>query len=129
MDAGAHAYEVLQKVANNVAATHNAHIEIMPDAGLLAIPVINDEKLALQAQASIEDVFPGHLAHNVNWYASELFANYGEIAPYVFTFVGIRNEELGSGAEHHNEYFDMDDDALKYAIGTMTKFAVDYLTT
>lgn len=129
MDAGAHAYEVLQKVANNVAATHNAHIEIMEDAGLLAIPVINDEKLALQAQTSIEDLFPGHLVHNVNWYASELFANYGEVAPYIFTFVGIRNEELGSGAEHHNEYFDMDDNALKYAIGTMTKFAVDYLTT
>ncbi len=43
MDAGTHAYEVLQNVARNVAATHNAHIEIMPDAGLLAIPVINDE--------------------------------------------------------------------------------------
>lgn len=128
VDAGAHAYDVVQKVAKNVAAAHNSRIEIMPNAGPKTIPVINDEALALQAQASVEEIFPGHLAHDVNWYASEPFASYGKVAPYVFVFVGIRNEKLGSGAEHHNEYFDFDDEALKYAIGTMTKFAVDMLS-
>lgn len=128
IDAGARAYELVEKVAKNVAATHNSEIEIMPNAGPKTIPVINDEELALQTQASVEELFPGHLAHDVNWYASEPFSKYNQVAPYVFAFVGIRNEELGSGAEHHNELFDFDDDALKYAIGTMTKFAVDLLS-
>ena len=89
--------------------------------------MINNEKLALQVQSGVEELYPGHLVHDKTWYASEPFANYGEVAPYIFTFIGVRNEELGSGAEHHNEYFDLDDEALKYGIGTMTKFAVDYL--
>lgn len=128
VEAGADAYELVQKVAENVAATHNSQIEIMPNAGPKTIPVVNDEKLALQAQASVESLFPGHLTHGVNWYASEPFSKYNAIAPHVFTFIGIRNEALGTGAEHHNELFDFDDDALKYAIGTMTKFAVDMLS-
>ncbi len=126
--AGAHAYEVVNKVAQNVASVHNCQIEVMPKAGPRTLPVVNDESLAHQVQEGVEELYPGHLVEGNTWYASEPFAYYGKIAPYVFTFVGIKNEDYGSGAEHHNEYFDLDEDALQYAVGTMTKFAVDYLT-
>lgn len=128
IDAGAHAYEVVNKVAQNVALAHNCRIEIMPNAGPTTLPVINNEILALQAQEGVEDLYPGHLVEGKAWYASEPFAFYGKIAPYVFAFIGIKNEKAGSGAEHHNEYFDMDEEALKYGVGMMTKFTVDYLT-
>jgi metal-dependent amidase/aminoacylase/carboxypeptidase family protein len=34
---------------------------------------------------------------------------------------------LGSGAEHHNDRFDIDEDALQYATGSMVQFTVKYL--
>lgn len=127
VEEGKRAYHMLHHVAENVAKAHNSHIEIAAHAGHISIPVINDKELALQAQMSALDLFPGSLVHDVKWFASESFSRYGEVAPYVFSFVGIRNEVLGSGAEHHNEHFDMDDDALKYGIGLMTKFTLDFL--
>lgn len=124
---GERAYNILHGVARNVAKAHNSTIEISPHAGHISIPVINDKELALQAQMSVLELFPEALEHDIKWYASESFSLYSEIAPCVFSFVGMRNEALGSGAEHHNEYFDVDDDALKYGIGLMTKFTVDFL--
>jgi metal-dependent amidase/aminoacylase/carboxypeptidase family protein len=40
--------------------------------------------------------------------------------------VGVRNPELGTTAGHHTPEFDIDEDALQYAIGTMVKLAVSY---
>lgn len=128
VNAGAEAYEVVNKVAQNVAMAHNCRIEVMPNAGPSALPVINNDTLAYQAQEGVEQLYPGHLVEGKSWYASEPFAYYGKVAPYVYGFVGIKNEKFGSGAEHHNEYFDLDEGALQYAVGTMAKFAVDYLT-
>lgn len=125
---GEKAYQLLMKIAKDVAHVHNCRIEENPGAGPLTLPILNDEKLAGIVQSGINELFPGQLVEDIKWYASETFANYATIAPYVLSFVGIRNEKLGSGADHHNEYFDMDDEALKYAIGAMTKFTIDYLT-
>jgi hypothetical protein len=60
-------------------------------------------------------------------YAAETFSEYSLPAPAVFLFAGIRNEALGSGAEHHNGRFDLDEDALPYAVGAMVRFAVNQL--
>jgi amidohydrolase len=128
VETGEAAYEMLMNTAEKVASVHNCQIEVDKVQGPQTIPVINDEKLALLVQKGVDEIFPGVLTHDVNWFASETFSHYAKIAPTVFSFVGIRNEELGTGAEHHNEYFDMDDDALKYAIGMMTKFTIDYLS-
>ena len=125
---GQRATNLFYKIAENVAKAHNCHIKITEDAGELSIPVENDETLAEIARASAQSLFPHALVDDITWFASESFSRYGEIAPYVFSFIGTRNTELGSGAEHHNEFFDMDDESLKYGIGTMVKFTVDFLT-
>lgn len=125
---GRRSTEMLYKVAENVAEAHGCHIELTDKAGELAIPVVNDETLTKLAQASVDDLFPGARVEDITWYASESFARYGEVAPYVFAFIGTRNEELGSGAEHHSELFDLDDDSLQFGIGAMVKFTVDFLT-
>lgn len=124
---GQRATKLLYKVAERVAEAHNCQIEITEDAGELAIPVNNDEVLAHLAQKSVDKIFPTSRVEGITWYASESFSRYGEVAPYVFAFIGTRNEELGSGAEHHNEYFDMDDDSLQYGMGTMVQFTIDFL--
>lgn len=127
VEEGTKAYEMLMRIANGVAAVHNCTINEEKVSGPQTVPVLNDEALALQVRSGVEELFPGSFAEDVKWYASETFSHYSKIAPSVFSFVGIKNEELGSGAEHHNDYFDMDDASLKYAIGTMVKFTADYL--
>lgn len=91
------------------------------------MPVVNEDHLAEVAQHAIQKVYPGALATGVKWFAGESFYKYSEIAPSVFAFVGIRNEEEGMGAEHHNEKFDIDEDGLKYGVATATQFAIDLL--
>jgi metal-dependent amidase/aminoacylase/carboxypeptidase family protein len=46
------------------------------------------------------------------------------LAPTVFTLVGVNNPEVGSTAQHHNDKFDLDEDALQYGVGAMTQFVV-----
>ena len=52
---------------------------------------------------------------------------YQKIVPGLFAFVGIRNEELGSGAGHHNAKFDMDERALSLGACATLQFVADYL--
>lgn len=124
---GEKATELIKTIAQNVAPLHKCRVEFSNRMGPVTLPLINDDELAKLAQDSVEELFPGHLMTDVNWFASETYSYYGELAPLVFSFVGIKDEEYGSGAEHHNEYFDMHDDALKYGIGTMVNFTMNYL--
>lgn len=127
VEEGLKGYDMLMNIAEKVASVHQASIYTKKNAGPLTIPVINDEELCEVYQTGVEELFPGSLTHGVNWFASESFAYYRKVAPTLFSFIGIRNKDLGSGAEHHNEYFDMDDASLEYSIGMMVKFVVDFL--
>lgn len=61
------------------------------------------------------------------WMASEPFALYLKYFPGVFAFVGIKNEEKGTGAEHHNAYFELDEDVLKLGVAATVQYALDFL--
>jgi metal-dependent amidase/aminoacylase/carboxypeptidase family protein len=91
--------------------------------------VINDTALTAFTRAAVEELYPGKVISDEQhiWYAAETFARYSELAPAVFTFVGIKNDTVGSGAEHHNDRFDIDEDALQYGVGATTQFAVKFL--
>ena len=41
--------------------------------------------------------------------------------------VGINNPELGSGAEHHNERFDIDEDALEMGVKTTVAYVLSLM--
>jgi metal-dependent amidase/aminoacylase/carboxypeptidase family protein len=78
----------------------------------------------------VKEIYPDKIFEgDGKWYAAESFSQYSKLAPSIFLFVGIKNEELGSGAEHHNDRFDMDEDALSYALGAMVQFSVKYLAS
>lgn len=89
--------------------------------------MINDIKLSKIARDGINEILPGVLTQGVKWFASESFSKYNCLAPIVFAFVGIKNLEEGMGAEHHNEFFDMDEKALYYGTAAQVKFVYDYL--
>jgi metal-dependent amidase/aminoacylase/carboxypeptidase family protein len=97
--------------------------------GIAMRPLVNDTALTRFTRTAVGELYPGQVISGEQyiWYAAETFTRYSELAPAVFTFVGIKNETLGSGAEHHNDRFDIDEDALQYGVGAMTQFAVKYL--
>ena len=59
--------------------------------------------------------------------ASESFGSIMAQYPSCWGFVGIKNEELGSGSGHHTPEFDVDEDALDYGCAMHVAFARDFL--
>lgn len=127
-DAGVRSLELVKKVATDVAHAHGCSVRFGEKMTAQVPPVSNDPQVTVAARRMIETLYPGHVTSDPkhNWYASETFALYNQLAPTLFTFVGIQNPELGTTAGHHTTKFDIDEDALQYAIGTMVKFAVGY---
>lgn len=124
---GEKAMGIVQSIAEHTAKAHHCTVTFGENFKMLSKPVINDANLAKLSQKGIQEALPNSLVEGVQWFASESFSKYSELAPICFSFVGIGNEDYGSGAEHHNEYFDLDDSALHYGVVAAAKFAVDYL--
>ena len=61
------------------------------------------------------------------WMASESMSAYLKLWPGVLTFTGVRNEMLGSGANHHTPEFDVDEAALLPGAAAACAFALDIL--
>lgn len=68
------------------------------------------------------------LAKHAAWMASEPFAFYQKYFPGVFAFLGTYNEALGTGAEHHNTHFDIDEDVLKIGVAATLQYTLDFLS-
>ncbi|MDP3058897.1 MAG: amidohydrolase [bacterium] len=127
---GEKAVSVLRDVAFYAAKAHLCSIEFSEKAFRVAPPVINSEALSqLAEKALIPFLPPGSVVSANKWYASESFRAYGGKYPALLAFLGIRNETYGSGAEHHNSHFDIDEDALGVGILATLKFAHDFLQT
>lgn len=50
------------------------------------------------------------------WMASETFSMTEATYPGIFTFTGVKDEEVGSGANHHTPEFDLSEKGLKYGV-------------
>lgn len=127
-DAGVRAVELFKNVATDVAHAHGCNVRFTEKMAAQVPPVVNDPQATAVARRLIGELYPGRVTDDAkyNWWASETFALYNQLAPTLFTFVGVQNPDLGTTAVHHTAEFDIDEDALQYAIGTMVKFAIGY---
>ena len=125
-DAGNHALHLVKNISEHVAAAHGCTVSYTERMKVDLPPVTNDTVYTRYAQQQIEALYPGRVTDDPQyvWYGSETFALYSQLAPTVFTLVGVNNPEVGSTAQHHNDKFDLDEDALQYGVGAMTQFAV-----
>lgn len=120
--------EILNKVAEHTAAMHNCKIEYGERSGIRGNPVVNDAKCAAFAKEVLPEVLSeGAVAPCDKWYASESFGRYLERYPGVFAFLGINNPEYGSGAQHHNEYFDVDENVLSIGMLSTLKYVTAFM--
>ena len=128
LEEGEKALQIVKKVADHTAAIYGCQIEygkMMGDAG---IPVVNNKELAELAKASIREIYSQEDAVPDEFplfYASESYSRYCHRYPGIMALLGIKNPEYGSGAEHHNEKFDVDENVLDMGV----KSTVKYVTT
>ena len=129
-EAGEHALQLVKQVSEHVAVAHNCTISYTDRMRIDLPPVSNDTAFTQLAQQQLEALYPGHVTSDPQyvWYGSETFALYSQLAPTVFTLVGVNSRDVGSKAQHHSDKFDLDEDALQYGVGAMTQFAVAALT-
>ena len=125
-EAGKHALDLVKKVSEHVAAAHGCTVSYTDRMKIDLPPVTNDSAYTRYALHELESIFPKQVTSDPQyvWYGSETFALYNQLAPTVFVLVGVNNKEVGSTAQHHNDKFDLDEDALQYGVGAMTQFAV-----
>jgi len=91
-------------------------------------PVVNDMECARFARQVIGDIIgPERFVPAVPWMATDTFSNYLKLWPGVYAFLGIRNEEQGSGAEHHNPLFDLDESVLALGAASCATYALEFL--
>lgn len=90
--------------------------------------VYNEEMCASIAKHAVIEALGENTIYNYPaWMASEPFSLYQKYFPGVFAFVGIENEEKGTGAEHHNAHFDIDEDVLKLGVAATVQYAINFL--
>ncbi len=124
---GKKAMELIKDIATLTAKAHKCSVDFL-NTRISTIPIINDENLSNIAKEGLKKYCDKILVNDVKWFASESFAKYRSLCPILFAFVGVQNDELGSGAEHHNEKFDIDENALEYACISTCEFAYNFLT-
>ena len=119
--------ETLIKIVDGICAAYDctATYNQLSDP---AYPVYNDPECVEFARKVVgaelgEDV----IAQPEPWMASESFSRLQKLMPGVFALVGVNNPEKGTGAAHHNEYFDIDEDTFKLAVTGAVSYALNFL--
>ena len=124
VEEGEKAVGILKSVAEHTAAMNKCTVEYGSKTRVLVGPCINNEACSAMAQRELPKVLgPDVLSSCERWYASESFSYYLAQFPGVFCHLGIKNPEYGSGAEHHNEYFDVDEGVLHLGIAASVQYA------
>lgn len=127
IEEGRNSIGLIKKTASSVAAFYDCSVIFDDSMELFFPPVVNDQALAQLAKNILKEQDQTLIETNVKWFASETFANYSEIAPSLFSLVGINNSGKGTGADHHNAHFEIDDDSIILALDLMIKFVIGFL--
>ena len=86
----------------------------------------NKECVDLARKAIAEEV--GDIMEDTEpWMASETFSMTESMYPGLFTFTGAKDEEVGSGANHHTPEFDLSEKGLKQGVEAALATVLDML--
>ena len=118
--------EQIERVVKNTAAAYNAEAEI--DLVRATPPLVNNQDISDILKASAEKLYGEEVVTKYEKTpGGEDFAYFTQAVPGALAFVGIRNDETGINSPHHNETFDMDEEALEMGANLYAQFAIDFL--
>lgn len=104
------------------------HCSYSNETLFIGSPVMNDQDLSNLAKESILlNLGKEYITSSEPYMGSESMSWYLKKYPGVFGFLGIKNEEYGSGADLHNEFFDIDVSALKNGVAATVGYALKFL--
>ena len=120
-------YREFQSLIINKVKAHNCRV-VFNTYSRPHFPIINDEDLTDLANEVIKDELGEGFVTRANpSMGSDSFAVYTAQWPGLYLMLGIRNEELGSGAALHSTMFDLDEEALKNGVAATVRYVVEYL--
>ena len=120
--------EELRRKVDGLAAAYGCTVTYHRLGGGGPLVVYNDPACTELAQKLLaEQLGEEAIVQADPWMGSESFSLLQRLYPGVFALIGIRNPEKGTGAAHHNEYFDIDEDALKLGVIGAVAYALGFL--
>lgn len=121
-----HILEMLDRVSRTSAEAFNAKSSFELTASIE--PVNNDEECTTLAQKSLTSFLGEEALYDFpRLYVSENFGEYLAKYPGVLAFVGGKNDDKGCCFAHHNDRFNIDEDALPIGSALYTQYAIDCL--
>ena len=122
-------YREFQQLIINKVKAHNCRV-VFNSYRRPHFPIINDDQLADLAKDVMKDELgQKFVTHAHPSMGSDSFAVYTAQWPGLYLMLGIKNEELGSGAALHSTMFDLDENALKSGVAATVRYVVEYLNS
>ncbi len=117
-----------KQLLEEVCTSHGCSYSFLKEPKAKELFVYNDETCSqIASQAVAKSLGKNALAQLPAWMASEPFALYQAFFPGVFAFLGIQNEAKGTGADHHNPHFDVDEAVLPLGVAVTAQYTLDFL--
>ena len=126
-EVGARFTEEFKNILENITKAYHCTYQI--HYLFTGFPLVNNDKVTEIAQKNIRE----NLGKDVlisggdPSMGSESFSLIARLYPSIMIFLGIANEELGTGADIHNEYFDVDEETLHLGVAETIGFALEFL--
>jgi len=116
----------MEAILKGITSSYGASYELVYSTN--AAVTFNDPALAAASTAALAaELGAGKVIKPALQMVSEDFAYYQQQIPGFYFFVGIKNEAKGITAMWHTEFYDMDEDALKVGVRSMSAVVLDYL--
>ena len=116
----------MRRVVESTAAMYRCEATL--EYSYVTPPLINEE---FSSAVAYEAALKTHGAENISKLekttGGEDFAYYLKDKPGCFAFIGSKNAEKKTDVAHHNEYFDVDEDALIAGSALYAEYAMTYL--
>lgn len=120
--------QLFKRLLADVTELHGCTYEFILEPQAKELFVYNNEYCAELAEKAVKKALGIEALQTLPaWMASEPFAFYQAFFPGVFAFLGIQNEAKGTGADHHNAHFDVDEDVLQLGVAASFQYTVDFL--
>lgn len=118
----------LERVVKSCEEAYGCKIESLSHGG--AYPIINEEHTsAIAKRAVIKALGEEAWRPTMPTMGSESFSQYTLFAPGCYGNLGVCTPEKGSGAEIHNQYFDIDEDAMIIGASIHVAYALEFLNS
>lgn len=95
-----------------------------------SLAVVNDERAAALASEAVAELWGEDcLTENEIGLGSESFSTLTAFYPGVMSRLGVKNKEKGAFMPLHNPRFDLDEEGMKFGIGSHVAYVLKYLET